>query len=461
MLSLNSSVPRHAGGMGAKRGEVAKNNHNLPMTTSMMPSTPRSSSSAHWRSHLHQPSALVTPRPTPSRESLKSPLGDDAVTTIERTSTDLDAAHLLASIASQEHLIMTAEEETTDGTSGLDKDPSSPGLFVDGHDYKTNAEEKAEEAPPSPRLTYLCNVVEREEDCNRGTTSSALQDHRGPHVPKFASLQCGVPMMPPPLLVPPPPMMMPMGSTSSEQDMALRTRTISVETADSYLAPDLAYLRNSYESGRLSGVPSTFVSVPTIISPPSSPSSGPRAVDSPAGITNVSSPKRKKHRDSPKKTLVDAFLEDEEEEDDDYVDAGAHDNGDDDEEYLPASKRRSRKKHKSSRSTNKAAIVVTPSSGGSRRSTKSARTARKGVYISAPTLLKNHKGTIQPAQSLKPQCSKGEGNPKFRIVLREKFSWKLYPEVSYCSCTACMVPVQISKVVQPDSTRLNSMHFYC
>ena len=231
-------------------------------------------------------------------------------------------------------------------------------------------------------------------------------------------------MMPPPLVAPP--ITMPM-SSSSEQDMSLRTRTISVDTADSYLAPDLAYLRNGYESGRLPGVPSTFVSVPTIISPPSSPSSGPRPTNSPTG-TSVSSTKRKKHRDSPKEALVDAFLEDEEEEDD-YVDAGADDNNDDDEEYLPSATRRSRKKHKSHRSTsNKAASVVAPP-GGSRA--KSARTVRKGVYVSAPALLKRHKGAIQPAKSLKPQCSKGESNPRFRIVLREKFSWKLYPEVSY------------------------------
>ena len=361
------------------------------------------------------------------------------MTTMERTSTDLDAAHLLASIASQEHLIMTAEEETAVCTSGLNKGSSSPGLCVDGHNNKTT-EEDEEEAPPSPRLTYLCNIVDREGDCNRGATSSVLQDHRGLHVPKFASLQRGMPMMPPPAFAaspPPPPMMtMTMGSSSPpELDMAFRTRTISVDTADSYLAPDLAYLRNGYESGRLSGVPSTFVSLPTIISPPSSPSSGPRPMDPPTGTTISSTKRKKKHRDSPNEVLADAFLEDEEEEDD-YVDAGADANNDDDEEYLPAAKRRSRKKHKSLRSTsNKAASAVAPSGSSSR--TKSARTARKGAYVSASTLLKNHKGTIQPAKSLKPQCSKGESNTKFRIVVREKFSWKLYPEVSYCSCQIC------------------------
>ena len=443
MLSLNTSVPRYAGGIGAKRGEVAKNNHNLPMTqTTLMPSTPRStSSSAHW--HPHRPSALVTPRPTPSKESIQSTLDNqDAVTAIERTSTDLDAAHLLASIASQEHLIMTAEEETADGTSGLNNASSSPGLGVDGDNDKTTGKEE-EEAPPSPRLTYLCNVVDIEEGCNRDATRSALQDHRGLHVPKFASLQRGMPMMPPPAFAaspPPPPMMtMTMGSSSSPGlDMAFRTRTISVDTADSYLAPDLAYLRNGYESGRLSGVPSTFVSVPTIISPPSSPSSGPRRpMDSSTGTTISSTKRKKKHRDSPKEALVDAFLEDEEGEDD-YVDTGADANDDDDEEYLPAAKRRSRKKHKSPRSTsNKAASAVVPSGSSSSR-TKSARAARKGVHVSASTLLKNHKGAIQPAKTLKPQCSKGESNPKFRIVLREKFSWKLYPEVSYCYlCGVC------------------------
>ena len=386
------------------------------------------------------------------------------MTTMERTSTDLDAAHLLASIASQEHLIMTPEEETAVGTSRLDKGPSSPGLCVDGHNDKIT-EGEDEEAPPSPRLTYLCSVVDREEDCNRGTTRSALQDHRGLHVPKFASLQRGMPMMPPPAFAaspPPPPPMMTMGSSSSpELDMAFRTRTISVDTADSYLAPDLAYLRNGYESGRLSGVPSTFVSVPTIISPPSSPSSGPCPVDSPTGTTISSTKRKKKHRDSPKEPLVDAFLEDEEDEDN-YVDAGADANDDDDEEYLPAARRRSRKKPKGPRSTNNMAASVVVPSGSSSSRTKSARTARKDVYVSASTLLKNHKGTIQPAKTLKPQCSKGESNPKFRIVLREKFSWKLYPEVSYCSCQISMSFDNYRRLLC--STHLDSpiyfIHFY-
>ena len=152
-------------------------------------------------------------------------------------------------------------------------------------------------------------------------------------------------------------------------------------------------------------------------------------MDPPTAHATVRSPKRrkKKHDDSsaPREVLVDAFLEDEDEEDN-YVDAGANANDEDDEEYLPTAQRaRSRKpKHKShGRSTNhKAAASSRP---------KSARTARKNVYVPASTLLKHHKGTIQPAQSLQPRCShKGEGNPKFRIVLREKFSWKLYPEVS-------------------------------
>ena len=366
-----------------------------------------------------------------------------AAAMLKRTSTDLDAAHLLASIAAQ----MTAKEDEATataavGTCGLVESPSSPD--------KTGDEEEVE-APPSPRLTYLCTVVDRQEDGNRdrGTriARSALDDHhRGRHVPRFASLQRGGgPMMPPPALLPP----MTMGSSSPEQDYMtsdLRTRTISVDTADSdsYLAPDLAYLRTKYESGRLSGsggVPDTFVSVPTIISPPSSPSAGSRrrptttsttstgSMDPPTAHATVRSPKRrkKKHDDSsaPREVLVDAFLEDEDEEDN-YVDAGANANDEDDEEYLPTAQRaRSRKpKHKS----HGAAV---PSGGSSSSRPKSARTARKNVYIPATTLLKHHKGTIQPAQSLQPRCShKGEGNPKFRIVLREKFSWKLYPEVS-------------------------------
>ena len=215
--------------------------------------------------------------------------------------------------------------------------------------------------------------------------------------------------------------MMMMGSSDQDASDFFRTRTISVDTADSYLAPDLAYLRNSYESGRLRGVPSTFVSVPTIISPPSSPSSGPR----PAGPNVISAVRSLGKQKSPKERTDDDFYE-EDEDDDEYADAGADDNNDDDEEYLPAAKR-SRKEHKISRST-KAASVAT--SGGSRALT--ARASRKGMYISASKLLGDHKGTIQPAKSLKPQCDRGGGNPKFRIVLREKFSWKLYPEVSHC-----------------------------
>mmetsp|Transcript_19061 Transcript_19061/g.54926 ORF Transcript_19061/g.54926 Transcript_19061/m.54926 type:complete len:559 (-) Transcript_19061:362-2038(-) len=418
MLSPNIS-PHCLSLEGNATREFAKNNSDLPM----MPSTPHS-----HQSSAHPLSALVTPRPTPSGETAELPAGIDEhaampsppVMTMKRTSDDLDAAHLLASVASiaSHELIMTEAVDGNDESLQMpDKGTPSPGLITSGFDR-----ESEEEAPPSPRLTYLCTVFDRQEVCNRGSPQdlydlrarTAPAPLRSPgHLPKFASLQRGVPIMPPP--PPPPPMMMMM--CSSEQDASFRTRTISVDTADSYLAPDLAYLRNSYESGRVHGVPSTFVSVPTIISPPSSPSSGPRPTG-PRAISSVSSPR--KHKTS-RESLDDDFFE-EDGDNGDYVDAGA-DNDDDDDEYLPAAKR-SRKKHKSSRST-KATSVAT--SGSSRAS--AARAARKGVYVSASKLLKDHKGNIQSAQSLKPQCDGGGGNPKFRIVLREKFSWKLYPEL--------------------------------
>jgi len=137
-------------------------------------------------------------------------------------------------------------------------------------------------------------------------------------------------------------------------------------------------------------------------------------MDRPTGA-GLSSPRK---HPSARESLVDAFLE-ENEDDDGYADAGADDNGDDDEEYLPAAKRRSRKKLK------------TALGAASSSSRTSARTVRKGVYVSASKLLKDHKGNIQPAEALHPQCNKGEDSPKFRIVLREKFTWKLYPEVSF------------------------------
>lgn len=415
MMSPSTSPPCLALGKGGKeaaRDEFAKNNHDLPM----MPSTP----------HSHPPSALpssaiVTPRPTPSRDSVTLVVNDHAampsppVKTTTRTSADLDAANLLASVASiaSHELVMTdAVDDNYESLRVSVKGAPLPGHMTSGRGDR----EAEEEAPPSPRLTYLCSVFDRGDDpaplhdlhgLHARTVHAPLQSPG--HLPKFSSLQRGIPIMSP-LPPPPPPPMMMMGS--SEQDATeFRTRTISVDTADSYLAPDLAYLRNSYESGRARGVPSTFVSVPTIISPPSSPSSG-RAI---YGVRSLGK------QNSPTKVRMDDDFYD---DDDEYVDAGADDNNDDDEEYLPAAKR-SRKKHKISRST-KAASVAT--SGGFRAVT--AHTSRKGMYISASKLLGDHKGTFQPAKSLKPQCDRVGSNPKFRIVLREKFSWKLYPEVS-------------------------------
>lgn len=424
MMSPCTSPPSLALGKEAReaaRDEFAKNNHDLPM----MPSTPHSHPSSALLS-----SAIVTPRPTPSRASVRLVVDDHAampsppVKTTTRTSADLDAANLLASVASiaSHELVMTdAVDDNHDSLRVSDKEPPSPGLVTSRRDDK----EVKEEAPPSPRLTYLCSVFDREDDpaplhdlhgLHARTAHAPLQSPG--HLPKFASLQLGIPIMSP-LPPPPPPPMMMMGS--SEQDATeFRTRTISVDTADSYLAPDLAYLRNSYESGRVRGVPSTFVSVPTIISPPSSPSSGPR----PTRPNAISGMRSLGKQNSPKEQRMDDDFYKEDEDDDEYADAGADDNNDDDEEYLPAA-RRSRKKHKISRPA-KAASVAT--SGGSRAVT--ARTSRKGVYISASKLLGDHKDTFQPAESLKPQCDGGGGNPKFRIVLREKFSWKLYPEVS-------------------------------
>ena len=420
MMSPNTSPPCLAlgkAGRKAARDDFAKNNNDLPM----MPSTPHSHPSSALLS-----SAIVTPRPTPSRASVKLVVNDHAampsppVKTTTRTSADLDAANLLASVASiaSHELVMTdAVDDNHESLRVSDKDTPSPGLITSRRDDK----EVKEEAPPSPRLTYLCSVFDREDDpaplhdlhgLHARTVHAPLQSPG--HLPKFASIQLGIPIMSP-LPPPPPPPMMMMGS--SEQDATeFRTRTISVDTADSYLAPDLAYLRNSYESGRVRGVPSTFVSVPTIISPPSSPSSGPRPTG-PRVITGVRSLGK---QNSPKERIDDDSYED----DDEYVDAGADNNNDDDEEYLPAAKR-SRKKHKISRSTRAASVAT---SGGS--SAVTARTSRKGMYISASNLLGDHKGVIQPTKSLKPQCDRGGGNPKFRIVLREKFSWKLYPEVS-------------------------------
>ena len=424
MMSPSTSPPCFAlgkEGRGAARDGFAKNNHDLPM----MPSTPHSHPSSALLS-----SAIVTPRPTPSRDSVRLVVNDHAampsppVITTTRTSADLDAANLLASVASiaSHELVMTdAVHDNHESLRVSDKDTPSPGLIKSRRDDK----EVKEEAPPSPRLTYLCSVFDREDDpaplhdlhaLHARTVHAPLQSPG--HLPKFSSLQRGIPIMSP-LPPPPPPPMMMMGS--SEQDASgFRTRTISVDTADSYLAPDLAYLRNSYESGKVRGVPSTFVSVPTIISPPSSPTSGPR----PTGPNAISGVRSLGKQNSPKEQRMDDDFYEEDEDDDECVDAGADNNNDDDEEYLPAAKR-SRKKLKISRST-KAASVAT--SGGSRAVT--ARTSRKGMYISASNLLGNHKGIIQPTKSLKPQCDRVGSNPKFRIVLREKFSWKLYPEVS-------------------------------
>ena len=193
MMSPISSPPCLAlgkGGREAARDEFAKNNHDLPM----MPSTP----------HSHPPSALpssalVTPRPTPSRDSSKLFINDHAampsppVKTTTRTSADLDAANLLASVASiaSHELVMTdAVDDNHESLRVSDKGTPSPGLITSGPDDK----EAEEEGPPSPRLTYLCSVFDREDDPAplqdthdlHGRTAHVPLQSPG-HLPKFAS----------------------------------------------------------------------------------------------------------------------------------------------------------------------------------------------------------------------------------------------------------------------------------
>jgi len=264
-----------------------------------------------------------------------------------RTEADLDAAHLLASVAS----IVSQEINVDQDCMSTQEFLALPHLQTPIRDKKESKKlpfSSGDLIASSPSLSRFCDEEEEEE-----AKQSGDDNPRQMHLPKFSILQRG----------------MPTASAAANPDELYRIRSVSLDTADAYLPSDIAYLQSNYENVSDENRPSTFVSVPTIISPPTTPSSAstdhstfPRPKEQPIG------PRRLVDRQK-KKRSIDALFKDDTE--------------------------------------------TSKKIGGGRND-----------YVDAAKVLKNHRGIVQPAYTIKPRK-----NNRLRMIVRKKFSWKNYPEL--------------------------------